>query len=80
MIVVAINSAGAIPATLLEAMVTVSRWCLVIAIAGLGMKSSFLIVRGSTCRVFQENDKWIYDPCVDGFRYIHLAAGRLCHS
>ncbi|MFP6777250.1 MAG: putative sulfate exporter family transporter [Alphaproteobacteria bacterium] len=40
-IIAAINSAGAIPAILLEAIVTVSRWCLVIAIAGLGMKSSF---------------------------------------
>ena len=38
---VAINSAGVIPATVQDGMVTVSRWCLVIAIAGLGMKSSF---------------------------------------
>jgi uncharacterized integral membrane protein (TIGR00698 family) len=40
-IIVAINSAGVIPEVLLDGMVTVSRWCLVIAIAGLGMKSSF---------------------------------------
>ena len=40
-IIVAINSAGVIPAAVLDGMVTVSRWCLVIAIAGLGMKSSF---------------------------------------
>lgn len=40
-VIVAINSAGVIPATVQDGMVTVSRWCLVIAIAGLGMKSSF---------------------------------------
>ena len=40
-IVVGINSAGVIPAPVQDGMVTVSRWCLVIAIAGLGMKSSF---------------------------------------
>ena len=39
--IVAINSAGVIPAPVQDGMVTVSRWCLVIAIAGLGLKSSF---------------------------------------
>ena len=39
--IVAINSAGVIPAPVQDGMVTVSRWCLVIAIAALGMKSSF---------------------------------------
>ena len=40
-VIVAINSAGVIPAPVQDGMVTVSRWCLVIAIAGLGLKSSF---------------------------------------
>lgn len=40
-VIVAINSAGVIPEVVQDSMVTVSRWCLVIAIAGLGMKSSF---------------------------------------
>ncbi len=39
--IVAINSAGVIPAPVQDGMVTVSRWCLVIAITALGMKSSF---------------------------------------
>ena len=40
-VIVAINSADVIPAQVQDGMVLVSRWCLVIAIAGLGMKSSF---------------------------------------
>ncbi len=40
-VIVAINSFGVIPAPVQDGMVVVSRWCLVIAIAGLGMKSSF---------------------------------------
>ncbi len=40
-VIVAINSAAIIPAPVQDGMVTVSRWCLVIAIAALGMKSSF---------------------------------------
>jgi uncharacterized membrane protein YadS len=40
-VIVAINSVGVIPAPVQVGMVEVSRWCLVIAIAGLGMKSSF---------------------------------------
>mgnify|MGYP001255859336 CR=1 FL=1 len=39
--IVAINSFGIIPVAVRDGMVVVSRWCLVIAIAGLGMKSSF---------------------------------------
>ena len=40
-VIVAINSIGVIPAPVQDGMVVMSRWCLVIAIAGLGMKSSF---------------------------------------
>jgi uncharacterized membrane protein YadS len=40
--IVAVNSAGFIPPTAASAMVEWSRWCLVTAIAGLGMKTSFL--------------------------------------
>jgi len=40
-VIVAINSVGVIPAPVQVGMVELSRWCLVIAIAGLGMKSSF---------------------------------------
>ena len=40
-VIVAINSVGVIPAPVQVGRVEVSRWCLVIAIAGLGMKSSF---------------------------------------
>jgi len=40
-VIVAINSFGIIPSSVQDGMVDVSRWCLVVAIAGLGMKSSF---------------------------------------
>lgn len=38
---VAVNSTGIVPKPALEAITTVSRWCLVAAIAALGMKTSF---------------------------------------
>lgn len=39
--VVAFNSLGAIPEAVATSMVELSRWCLVLAMVGLGMKSSF---------------------------------------
>ena len=39
--IVAVNSTGAIPKTVIDATNNLSRWCLVAAIAALGMKTSF---------------------------------------
>ena len=41
-LLVALNSAGAVPAEAARALGQVSRWCLVIAIAALGVKTSFM--------------------------------------
>lgn len=41
MVIVVINSAGYIPSLVLEGMTELSRWCLIIAMVGLGMKASF---------------------------------------
>ncbi|MGY0219565.1 YeiH family protein [Endozoicomonadaceae bacterium StTr2] len=40
-LVVGINSSGFIPEDMLEGMVSLSRWCLIVAMVGLGMKASF---------------------------------------
>jgi len=39
--IVSVNSTGVVPSEILDGLVTVSRWCLVTAIAALGMKTSF---------------------------------------
>jgi uncharacterized integral membrane protein (TIGR00698 family) len=41
MLIVIINSMGAIPTVVLGGMTELSRWCLIIAMVGLGMKASF---------------------------------------
>lgn len=40
-IIVVINSSGQLPLIVTESMIELSRWCLVIAMVGLGMKASF---------------------------------------
>lgn len=40
-VIVAINSTGVVPAPILESMTELSRWCLIVAMVGLGMKASF---------------------------------------
>ncbi len=40
-VIVAINSTGYVPTEILEGMTELSRWCLIIAMVGLGMKASF---------------------------------------
>lgn len=40
-IIMAVNSAGWVPAPVAESMIDLSRWCLIIAMVGLGMKASF---------------------------------------
>ncbi len=40
-VIVAINSTGMVPAPILESMTELSRWCLIVAMVGLGMKASF---------------------------------------
>ena len=40
-VIVAINSTGYVPQLVLESMTELSRWCLIIAMVGLGMKASF---------------------------------------
>ena len=40
-VLVAVNSTGIVPKTAIDAITNVSRWCLVAAIAALGMKTSF---------------------------------------
>ena len=40
-VIVAINSTGMVPAPVLESMTELSRWCLIVAMVGLGMKASF---------------------------------------
>ncbi|MCV6610235.1 MAG: putative sulfate exporter family transporter [Amphritea sp.] len=40
-VIVAINSTGYVPQLVLEGMTELSRWCLIIAMVGLGMKASF---------------------------------------
>jgi len=40
-VIVAINSTGYIPQLVLDGMTELSRWCLIIAMVGLGMKASF---------------------------------------
>ena len=40
-IIVIINSSGQVPSVITDAMVELSRWCLIIAMVGLGMKASF---------------------------------------
>lgn len=40
-VIVAINSTGVVPDNILEGMTLLSRWCLIVAMVGLGMKASF---------------------------------------
>ncbi|MFT5720743.1 MAG: putative integral membrane protein (TIGR00698 family) [Motiliproteus sp.] len=40
-LIVGINSAGVVPDSILEGMTQLSRWCLIVAMVGLGMKASF---------------------------------------
>ncbi len=40
-LIVSVNSAGWVPAPVAESMIDLSRWCLIIAMVGLGMKASF---------------------------------------
>lgn len=40
-VIVAINSSGWMPVAIIEPMIELSRWCLIVAMVGLGMKASF---------------------------------------
>ncbi|MEH6825433.1 MAG: putative sulfate exporter family transporter [Motiliproteus sp.] len=40
-VIVAINSTGVVPDSILEGLTQLSRWCLIVAMVGLGMKASF---------------------------------------
>ena len=40
-VIVAINSSGIVPSSVLAGMTELSRWCLIVAMVGLGMKASF---------------------------------------
>lgn len=40
-VIVAINSTGIVPSSILAGMTELSRWCLIVAMVGLGMKASF---------------------------------------